>query len=142
MLKTMLCHSSGSYLESEMIILTSKNDAQGLGSGITYARRYALMAICGLGADDDDGNAASAPAPAQSPRPATPKAVPKAFDTSVKFEPASTEHKMYAFNVIKNLGMEEWFKMEMNKKKLVAALEQDKPVLSTLEDYICEKVKA
>ena len=41
-----------------------KNDPQGLGSAMTYARRYALQAIVGVAADDDDdGNAASAPKP-------------------------------------------------------------------------------
>lgn len=42
----------------------TKNDPQGLGSAMTYARRYALQAIVGVAADDDDdGNAASAPKP-------------------------------------------------------------------------------
>ena len=41
-----------------------KNDPQGMGSAMTYARRYALQAIVGVAADDDDdGNAASAPKP-------------------------------------------------------------------------------
>jgi hypothetical protein len=45
----------------------SKQDAQGVGSAITYGRRYGLMAMCGVPADDDDGHAAtSAPPPAKS----------------------------------------------------------------------------
>ena len=36
-----------------------RNDPQGIGSALTYARRYALQAIAGVAAeDDDDGNAA------------------------------------------------------------------------------------
>lgn len=47
-------------IESEMPLLLDKNNSQGLGSAITYARRYSLMSILGLAADDDDdGNAAS-----------------------------------------------------------------------------------
>ena len=39
----------------------TKNDPQGLGSAMTYARRYTLQAMVGVAADeDDDGNAASA----------------------------------------------------------------------------------
>ena len=38
-----------------------KKDAQGIGSAITYARRYALMSIFGLAPEDDDGNRASEP---------------------------------------------------------------------------------
>ena len=42
-------------------ISPTKTDPQGYGSAMTYARRYALQAICGVAADDDDdGNAASA----------------------------------------------------------------------------------
>ncbi len=45
-------------------IQPTKTDPQGQGSAITYARRYALQAIVGVAADDDDdGNAASAPKP-------------------------------------------------------------------------------
>ena len=40
----------------------TKNDPQGMGSAMTYAKRYALQAIVGVAADDDDdGNAASVP---------------------------------------------------------------------------------
>jgi hypothetical protein len=44
-----------------MPLLLGKNDMQGFGSAVTYARRYALCAVLGLVADeDDDGNAAAA----------------------------------------------------------------------------------
>ena len=61
---------TGEALEGEMPLLLAKNDAQGFGSAITYARRYAMVAVLNLVADDDDdGNAASAgaaAAPAQT----------------------------------------------------------------------------
>jgi hypothetical protein len=42
-------------------VVTTKNDPQGFGSAVTYAKRYAFQAIVGVAADeDDDGNAASA----------------------------------------------------------------------------------
>ncbi|MDD5050979.1 MAG: ERF family protein [Candidatus Pacebacteria bacterium] len=56
---TMLMHVSGEWLSGSMKITPVKNDPQGMGSAITYARRYALQAMVGLAADDDDGNAAS-----------------------------------------------------------------------------------
>ena len=37
----------------------SKQDPQGYGSALTYARRYSLMSACGIAPEDDDGNAAS-----------------------------------------------------------------------------------
>jgi hypothetical protein len=56
-------HSSGEWLEQEYYIPLGKMDAQAAGSAITYARRYALQAIAGIPAEDDDGNAASQSAP-------------------------------------------------------------------------------
>lgn len=61
-LETTLLHSSGQWISSLYPINPVKNDPQGLGSAITYGRRYALMALVGVVADDasdDDGNAAS-----------------------------------------------------------------------------------
>ena len=62
-LRTTLIHESGEELDlGTYPIRPQKPDPQGVGSAITYARRYSLMAAFGLGAEDDDGNAASAPA--------------------------------------------------------------------------------
>ena len=60
---TRLMHSSGEWLEQEFFIPLGKMDAQAAGSAITYARRYALQAIAGIPAEDDDGNAATQSAP-------------------------------------------------------------------------------
>lgn len=57
-LVTTLLHSSGQWIKSFMPILMSKQDAQSLGSAITYCRRYALSAIVGVCPADDDGEAA------------------------------------------------------------------------------------
>ena len=59
-LTTILMHSSGDFISSEMPLLISKQDAQGQGSALTYARRYSYMSIIGMVADeDDDGHKAS-----------------------------------------------------------------------------------
>jgi hypothetical protein len=57
-IKTLLMHSSGQHLTSSMM-LPDIADSQKLGSSITYFRRYSLMSIAGLPAEDDDGNKAS-----------------------------------------------------------------------------------
>jgi len=59
LLVTMLVHSSGQWFRGFLYLPVSKNDAQGYGSAITYARRYALQAMCGVAPVDDDGNAAT-----------------------------------------------------------------------------------
>lgn len=64
-IETMLLHTSGEWLSSTLRIPASRQDAQGFGSAITYGRRYGLQAICGVPAEDDDGNAATASAPSR-----------------------------------------------------------------------------
>lgn len=53
-----LTHATGEYIEFEPFYLTlAKNDPQGAGGAVTYARRYQINAILGIvGDDDDDGN--------------------------------------------------------------------------------------
>ncbi len=60
MLITTLMHTSGEWIGGVYPIRPTQNTPQGMGSAITYARRYSLSALLGLTADDDDdGNAAS-----------------------------------------------------------------------------------
>ena len=62
--KTVLMHESGETFESLAEIFCNKqNDAQAYGSGISYARRYSLSSICGIGSEDDDGQKAVQPKP-------------------------------------------------------------------------------
>ena len=67
-LQTVLIHESGQTLQFPPTpLLLSKQDAQGQGSAMTYARRYGVMAVLGLVADeDDDGNKAK-DKPTESP---------------------------------------------------------------------------
>lgn len=63
---TMLLHTSGEWMMFSPLILPNGRTAQETGSAITYGRRYSLLAVLGLAAEDDDGASA---APRQS-RPA------------------------------------------------------------------------
>lgn len=56
---TTLAHKSGEWIKSEIFIKPVKNDPQGFGSAMTYARRYALAAMVNVAQVDDDANAAS-----------------------------------------------------------------------------------
>jgi len=71
-LRTMLIHSSGQWIASELPICCAWADAQKLGACISYYRRYALAAIAGIAQEDDDGNSAvpasHAPAARSEPR--------------------------------------------------------------------------
>lgn len=58
-LDTQLTHTSGQWMRSRLTMPVAKNDPQGMGSALTYARRYALGCMTGLVTEeDDDGNAA------------------------------------------------------------------------------------
>jgi len=58
--ETVFMHESGETLScGKLHVPASKHDAPGYGSALTYARRYSLMAACGIAPEDDDGNAAS-----------------------------------------------------------------------------------
>ncbi len=57
--QTILMHASGEWISSELRLKPVKDDPQGMGSAITYARRYALSAAVGIAPEDDDGNQAS-----------------------------------------------------------------------------------
>lgn len=56
--KTTLAHSSGQWIVGALPVKTKDESPQAQGSGITYARRYALAAIVGLAQIDDDAEAA------------------------------------------------------------------------------------
>jgi ERF superfamily len=69
LITTMIIHSSGQWMEFTPILVPvgyinkmgewiGTPDAQGVGSAITYGRRYGMGASLGLAAEDDDGNAA------------------------------------------------------------------------------------
>ena len=77
---TMIMHSSGEWMSEVVTVRAMKDDPQGLGSALTYLRRYALAAVVGVTAtEDDDGNAASTPTNARvsapAPRPYIPPPV-------------------------------------------------------------------
>ena len=93
---TMLLHSSGEWISEVVTTRSQKDDPQGLGSALTYLRRYALAAVVGVTAtEDDDGNAASTPANARvaapAPRPYIPPPVspPAVNAPSVAHKPVS-----------------------------------------------------
>lgn len=73
-----LVHAETGVGETGRMPLTlPKNDMQGFGSALTYARRYALTAVLNLiTEEDDDGNAAVAPSQARTPAPRVAPAVP------------------------------------------------------------------
>lgn len=91
---------SGQWVGSEYHVHPVKADPQAEGSALTYARRYALAALLGLAADDDDGNAASKGK--QSPAPTPIRANP------MDGVEVNDEHRSIAATVIEYADQEDW----------------------------------
>jgi len=70
---TLLMHESGQWIEDTLLLKCSKQDPQGMGSAITYARRYAYQSVLGIPSEDEDGQRASAPAKPTYKQPAKPQ---------------------------------------------------------------------
>ena len=68
--RTLLMHKSGQWLASECLMPLDRNGGpQGMGSAITYARRYSLSAIVGVVSEDDDDAEAAQPRRQQQTQP-------------------------------------------------------------------------
>jgi hypothetical protein len=78
--ETMLCHSSGEWISNVAAapLDAKKHDPQGVGSAITYLRRYSLAAFLGIAQEDDDSNLACGKSQGQAPAPKPP--TPKGID--------------------------------------------------------------
>jgi len=86
--ETILIHGeSGEQLSCRVPLILGKNDMQGFGSAVTYARRYGLMAMAGIAPEDDDGNAAaaSAPKPVRQPRTQPAENVDEGIERAVEY---------------------------------------------------------
>jgi hypothetical protein len=77
--ETVLLHESGESMRSgKLHVPAAKQDPQGYGSALTYARRYSLMTACGIAPEDDDGNAATDSKRTQDAKPPAVDLSPKA----------------------------------------------------------------
>jgi len=97
---TLIVHESGEWIESDPLTLKAeKATAQGAGSAITYARRYALSAMLGISSEDDnDGNAVI-----ENSKPESEKNEDMATEAQLK--------KLYAMAKIKNISSDEMKKI-------------------------------
>lgn len=108
---TRLLHSSGQWIHFDpLTVPLAKSDAHGVGSAVTYARRYSLGAALGLVAEDDDGNAAVSALPAR----ATTKTQTITDDQRTELNDIATQHGWKADDVRKLL--KERFKVESSRE--------------------------
>ena len=101
--ETIVCHSSGEQMSfGKLFVPASKNDAQGYGSALTYARRYSLMTAFGVAPEDDDGNAAARTAPPPAARSADAAIDPAQYATLtalIRSSGADTKKFLQRYNI-------------------------------------------
>lgn len=117
LLDTMLLHASGQYIGSRVAVKPVKQDAQSLGSCITYLKRYCYAAIVGVTAadEDDDGEAAVAPMPTKnSPAPKHGNE-PISLDQLSELEYALKDHPDVCENVLSGLKISALAEMPRSK---------------------------
>jgi len=118
---TTLAHSSGEWIKGKISMKPKKDDDQGRGSSLTYARRYGYTAIVGLAQKDDDGND-SCKKPEQKPKQVkkpAPKQTPQTNKTSADWEITFESYFKNPRSRTVN-GVKEW--TEKNKSNLQRTL--------------------
>jgi hypothetical protein len=122
--QTQLQHSSGQWIRSCTYMKPAKEDPQGIGSLISYARRYALMAMVMACPDDDDGEAAMgrpASKPSTPPQPVKKvEPAPKQEKPAVEAPSAKEEAKKFNGENHKLL-FEELIKVDITPDEFIAA---------------------
>jgi len=114
--ETVVMHSSGEWMASTVSAPVSKQDAQGVGSAITYCRRYSLAAVAGIAQEDDDANSAVGKGPA------------KQTAVAIKKQPLTPERFTAALEKVKSGDYEwerlanDWALTEDQRKQLQAVV--------------------
>lgn len=129
--KTVFIHSeSGEEIQCRVPLILGKNDMQGFGSAVTYARRYGLMAMAGIAPEDDDGNAAAASAPKGKPAPKPQENPNEAIERAVEY--------LGEASGLEDLK-ERWFRIPkpvQAAKEVISAKDKTKERLTEIDDEI------
>lgn len=101
-IETMLCHTSGEWISGRLKMLPTKTDPQGVGSAITYGRRYALAAMVGIAPEDDDAESAmgrpkDAGKKTETAKPPTTSKTPPASDEVITDVKATLKEELYGY---------------------------------------------
>lgn len=131
-IETILGHETGQWISSEMKLLVDKPTMQGLGSAITYGRRYSLSSMLNLHSDEDDDGNEAAKTPSNKVA-GSPKPQAGNFKVSEK-----QLKRMFAIQK-KNNYSEDWIKATLKKKW---NLESRNDLIKEQYDQICEYMEA
>jgi hypothetical protein len=148
--KTILTHSSGQSVEGELSVLNLNvnNPSQGIGSCITYLRRYALCSFVGVSPEDDDGNSAGGgkPAPRQQPSrqastpPHRPKASPPPPAKDAPQPPKQGPSEPQLKRLFALLGKSAWGEEDLKKVITNLGLQSSRELSQKQYKEICDAI--
>ena len=135
-IETTLAHGSGEWVRGKLAMKPVKIDPQGVGSCITYARRYALAAIVGVAPEDDDGNEATKgdqkKTKSEEPKKSDLKEPPPEPKTSC----ITDAQRKRLFAIVGDSGIKE-SELKLYLKNIFG-IESSKDILKTNYDEICK----
>lgn len=130
---TTLAHKSGEWMRGRLYMPNTKKDAQGMGSAITYGRRYSYQAMVGLAAEeDDDGNEAAKAPRTPVVNAASSKALAAGLEQNLRDAKSKDELKKVAKNIAlayehHNLTEEDRMALAVVYKECEKAFAEPKP---------------
>lgn len=98
---TRLTHVSGEFIDSELPVINPANTPQGMGSALTYTKRFGIQALLGIPSEDDDGEASHGRKAVSSPTPDNPVSFDD-FDFGENIRGPKKQEKIAHKHVFKN----------------------------------------
>ena len=148
--ETILAHSSGAWIATQLELPVVAATPQAIGSGLTYARRYSLLALLGIAAEDEDDDAQRAQPKTAAPRsprdrnPATrePGERAKASQAQLKMLWARARERARAFVAEGDAEAEKQLAEEIVRGALPHAMESTKDLAARQVDGVLERIVA
>lgn len=148
--ETLLVHSSGASIATVLELPVDAATPQAIGSGMTYARRYSLLALLGIAAEDEDDDAQgaqpAAPGSAQVSRPPRERKSggepAKASESQRKFLWARARERAREFVAEGDAEAEKQLGEEILRAALPAGVESSKDVTARQVDGVLERIAA
>ena len=119
-LVTLLAHTSGQWTAGEFPLIATKMDSQGIGSAMTYAKRYSLCGMTGIVADeesDDDGEASVGRGKEQNNQP-PPQEKPAHIERMGKTEIIALTTLINSLDEESNKSFFDWISKSFNAKTI------------------------
>lgn len=133
---------TGQELKCRVPLIVSKNDMQGYGSAVTYARRYGLMSMAGIAPEDDDGHAATKSPPAQQqaqPKPQPPRLI--SAEQLQAIQKKASEANVETAQIATKMGIDELHELpagdfDIVMRKLQKTIDEKRPADNADADEI------